>query len=149
MNLREFIGHLLVNLRESVIEHLFLHGPVAAASWTHFAKIFGVLVFNARGISSQFILWACSKSKVTRSHIRFLVPMLVLWFLWKARNTSRFQGVAFSSDQVILLVENFLDQMGTSGVFLKSSFSGDNDCRWSRFAKAKPRVRRVVAIFMV
>ncbi|XP_027182050.1 uncharacterized protein LOC113780450 [Coffea eugenioides] len=77
--------------------------------------------------------WFFSHSKVSTTHVRVLVPLLVLWFIWKSRNSARFEAASATPAQVIFRIEEFLDHMGTSHAFSRTSFAGDRDCPWARF----------------
>ncbi|XP_071914127.1 uncharacterized protein [Coffea arabica] len=93
------------------VSHLFLHGAVARGVWEHFFKVFGHLPFNASGVAAMLSYWFSSHSKVSATHVRVLVPLLVLWFIWKSRNFARFKVGSVTQAQVIFQIQEFLCQM--------------------------------------
>ena len=48
-------------------------------------------------------------------HIWTVVPLSVLWCLWKARNNARFEGMRLDDPKVIKMVDQLLGQLGTAG----------------------------------
>nr|XP_027099048.1 uncharacterized protein LOC113718336 [Coffea arabica] len=78
--------------------HLFVSGPLASRVWRHFSCRFG-LVVQGSGVASRLSCWLLSHRFVSQNHIRVILPLLILWFIWKGRNKARFEGVSMSSDQ--------------------------------------------------
>nr|XP_027103148.1 uncharacterized protein LOC113724443 [Coffea arabica] len=121
------------------VSHLFLHGTVAKAVWEHFLKTFGLFPANSSSAASMLTHWFLSHSKVSAVHVRVLVPLLVLWFIWKSRNLARFQAGIFTPTQVISQIEEFLGQMGRARAFARPSFAGDRDCPWASLCNPSRR----------
>lgn len=116
---------------EESLVHLFVNGPVASEVWTFYARRFSILDSRVFGVSSLLLLWFCSHGRVGVGHIRVIVPMLVLWFIWKGRNACFFKGKDFSARQVIFQVDQFVVSMGTVNLLRYSNFEGDHDCSWA------------------
>ena len=74
--------------RETV-GHLFGSGPVASVVWGHFGKQFGVMQRGFHAVPSLLLSWFLSHQLVTANHIRVIVPVASLWFIWRARNHAR------------------------------------------------------------
>ena len=124
---------------QETVSHLFLHGTVAKAVWEHFLKTFGLFPANSSSVASLLTHWFLSHSKVSAVHVRVLVPLLVLWFIWKSRNLARFQAGIFTPTQVISQIEEFLGQMGRARAFARPSFAGDRDCPWASLCNPSRR----------
>ena len=65
------------------------------------------------------------------SHIRTVVPLSVLWSLWKARNSARFEGTRFDGPTVITMVDQLIGQFGTAGILSATHFQGDTEDPWA------------------
>ena len=60
-------------------------------------------------------------------HIRCVVPVTILCFLWCARNESKFQGIAFSLDKIIFKIDCFLYLLGSLSTISVSQLKGDEN----------------------
>ena len=125
------------------VSHLFLHGAVARGVWEHFFKVFGHLPFNASGVAAMLSYWFSSHSKVSATHVRVLVPLLVLWFIWKSRNFARFKVGSVTQAQVTFQIQEFLCQMSKARAFSKTFFARDRDCPWAHLSGRNRRVKGV------
>nr|XP_027077000.1 uncharacterized protein LOC113700749 [Coffea arabica] len=120
-------------------DHLFVSGPLASRVWRHFSCRFG-LVVQGSGVASRLSCWLLSHRFVSQNHIRVILPLLILWFIWKGRNKARFEGVSMSSDQVIDQVCAFVEQLGRGGLLKFEFFKGDTDCDWVKLGKVKGKL---------
>lgn len=131
---------------EESIVHLFVTGPVAANVWNHYAQRFGIMNFSFMGVSSMLLGWYNSHRRVSVEHVRVVVPLLILWFIWRERNSSRFEGLLMRSQHVVYQVDSLLDQLGRAGCFRQVHFRGDKDCALSSFARRIHVRHRVMAV---
>ncbi|XP_027171434.1 uncharacterized protein LOC113771000 [Coffea eugenioides] len=122
-------------------EHLFVGGPVAAVVWGHFGRQFGILRRGVQGVSSLLMSWFLSHRKVSENHIRVLVPIAALWFLWRARNQARFEGSPMAAESIIWQVGHFIELLGKAQK-LGRAFSGDRDCIWAGGLRGTGSVHR-------
>lgn len=122
------------------IDHLFVSSPVASAVWDHFGRQFGILPNGARGVSSSLMSWVLSHRWVSLNHIRVIVPVVILWCIWYARNKAKFEGVAMRAQYVIWQVGNLIARLGDANSLFRS-FRGDEDCVWAR-RQGPPGLRR-------
>ncbi|XP_027098808.1 uncharacterized protein [Coffea arabica] len=75
-----------------------------------------------------------------------VMPAIVVWFLWKARNHARHEGASFQARQVILDIDSFVVQLGRTGVLLPKCFIGDLEHPWSPDAGFRPKRFKVCAV---
>ncbi|XP_071939022.1 uncharacterized protein [Coffea arabica] len=129
-------------------DHLFVSGPLASRVWRHFSCRFG-LVLQGSGVASRLSCWLFSHRFVSQNHIRVILPLLILWFIWKGRNKARFEGMSMSSDQVTNQVCALVEQLGRGGLFKLEFFKGDTDCDWVKFGKAKNKLIQLRAFSWV
>lgn len=88
------------------IEHIFFLSSVARRVWEHFYEIFGFTPPHTVHIPQILHYWRLFASHtLTRcTHITTIVPCLILWFLWTARNDSKHRGIFVRSDTIIYRV---------------------------------------------
>lgn len=96
---------------ESVL-HLFVHGRVARDVWRHYFRAFGLSFREFHSVPSLLMAWRMSAP--AERHVRCVVPVIVLWFIWIGRNEAVFQGAQFSAARIIAQVDNFLFVLGKS-----------------------------------
>ncbi|XP_071923092.1 uncharacterized protein [Coffea arabica] len=107
------------------VGHLFATGPVAMAVWGFFQRRFGILKAQPSSLSARVLLWFSSASPSSRGHIRTVVPVLILWFLWQSRNSARFDGACFGAGGVVAMIDDFEEQLGVAKKLLRCHFRGD------------------------
>ncbi|KAL2497534.1 Retrotransposon [Abeliophyllum distichum] len=62
-----------------------LIAPVAHQVWPHFSAIFGIPLKVGEMLQHRFQTWKFSGQFVKGGHIRTIILLLVLWFIWTAR----------------------------------------------------------------
>ncbi|XP_027150157.1 uncharacterized protein LOC113750371 [Coffea eugenioides] len=118
---------------ESILQ-VFVTGPVAKEVWRHFRRRFGILDDPSSSVSVTLLSWFYSTSRVALGHTRTIIPLLVLWFLWKRRNKARYEGIPSSARDVVFMVEQFVKQLGRAGILSGANFRGDPEDPWARWA---------------
>ena len=74
------------------LRHLFLEGELAATVWKFFGSICG-LALNVGHVRVWLISWWLKPVKLDRLKFVFrLLPSLICWHIWKARNKAVFHG---------------------------------------------------------
>ncbi|XP_027174456.1 uncharacterized protein LOC113774088 [Coffea eugenioides] len=130
---------LCCHQEEESLNHLFLKGPVASRVWEHFGRRFGILDVVRYSLASVWMSWFDSVSPGQVDHIRTVVPTLILWSLWKLRNHARFENLAFSAQQVIVMVNVFVDQLGAARILNATHFRGDGNNPWAAWVGRQAR----------
>lgn len=72
------------------LEHVLLFNKEAEKVWVLFSNLFVVPCSNTHTLFSRFCAWWNSSYKVKKVHIRVIISVLIAWFLWKARNASKY-----------------------------------------------------------
>ncbi|XP_071926081.1 uncharacterized protein [Coffea arabica] len=133
-------------LEEEALLHVFLTGPVASEVWRRVSGRFGFQLRNCSRMASIFLSWHITAPTSAKEHIRAVLPIIVCWFIWLARNQERYQGMRWGVDKILREVDCFLDQLGRAGKFCRAHFKGDADCDLLKFIKASPRRRVPCAV---
>lgn len=66
--------------------HVLLHNNEVNKVWKWFSDIFQITLLTHRSIQSRFKSWITSTDHMKYHHIRKLLPVLIGWFSWRARN---------------------------------------------------------------
>nr|XP_027096084.1 uncharacterized protein LOC113715980 [Coffea arabica] len=117
-------------LEQESLVHLFVKGPVAREVWRSFCQRFGIIDPRFSSVSAMVLAWLTSTSLVSRDHIRTVVPIVILWFLWKARNKALFEGEIFEARRVVSAVDEFVKQLGATARLSAAHFRGDMGDPW-------------------
>lgn len=83
------------------VRHLFFEGAVAQQVWGYFFTYFGLQVYPHTCLSSMVMQWSFSSPRGSLSHARCLIPIVVIWFMWRARNEARFQGLPMHAEKIL------------------------------------------------
>ncbi|KAI0519126.1 hypothetical protein KFK09_006566 [Dendrobium nobile] len=90
------------------IFHIFINSTLAQKVWNHFSTLAGVDVSAFHGdLKDMLALWF-TKGK---GHIFNLLPILIIWYLWKARNESKHEGIKMDENQIIANIRNKMLQL--------------------------------------
>ena len=82
--------------------HLFIDCQWVHQIWVHFQWILGMSDIIFLTPHALLLHWQwCAPSQ---NHLQVLLPYFILWQVWKAHNTFRFDSQSFSVDVVILQV---------------------------------------------
>nr|XP_027120463.1 uncharacterized protein LOC113737428 [Coffea arabica] len=131
---------------EEDLLHVFVTGPIASQVWKQVSSRFGFQLRNCTTMASVFIAWFLTSDASAKNHIRVILPIVVCWFIWLARNGERFQGGRWEVNGIIRDVDNFIEQLGKANRLHRSQFRGDADCEWLRLVRGDPRRRSPCAI---
>ena len=79
---------------------MLLHGELAAIVWESFSN--KLQIRHEDSVLIRYLRWSSRGKKNSRYGFScFLLPILICWHLWRARNSSRYEGVAVSSYRTI------------------------------------------------
>lgn len=75
--------------------------------------------------------WILSYQGVGENHIRVIIPIIILWFIWRASNGAKFDSLMMRAESIVWQVGNFIEQLGEANKL--GSFRGDKDCIWAKW----------------
>ncbi|XP_027124270.2 uncharacterized protein [Coffea arabica] len=120
------------------LNHIFLHGRLASAVWQHFFLACGIQWRSFSCVSSLLVVWFQSSSNGRLDHVRCVIPVVVLWFLWRSRNDARFGNLHPVHSKVIFEANGWLVAKGAACMLNKVQLEGDMDTYFARFFRVKP-----------
>ncbi|KAL2475340.1 Uncharacterized protein Adt_36076 [Abeliophyllum distichum] len=109
------------------IQYLFIDSCIANQVWRHFFDIFHVTLRPMEGFQYCFQSWRFSGQFVRQGHIRTIVPLLILWFIWTARNDAKYQDISMEPKRIIWKVYHTISLLHTSHLFRVIHWRGDMD----------------------
>ena len=107
------------------LEHVLLHSPVVHKAWLWFSNMLLVPCLPQHSLSQRLVAWRSSSDKVKKGHIRGLIPLLIAWFAWKARNESKHRNKKISSHSIIVLTLRQLHLIHSSFKIPDKVWKGD------------------------
>ncbi|KAL0907215.1 hypothetical protein M5K25_025769 [Dendrobium thyrsiflorum] len=85
------------------INHVFAYGECAYKVWNHF---FGLANMDNNSVNNGILaILNCWVNK-SKGHILNIIPVLILWYLWQARNDAKHNDIKIDSSLVILKVKH-------------------------------------------
>ncbi|KAL2491524.1 Uncharacterized protein Adt_27152 [Abeliophyllum distichum] len=83
------------------IQHLFIDSCIANHVLRHFSDIFHITLQPMEGFQYRFQSWSFSGQFFRKGHIRTIIPLLILWFIWTARNDAKYQNISMEPKRII------------------------------------------------
>ena len=110
---------------EETIMHVLLFNTEVHKVWVWFSGLFQVQLSPHANVISRYKHWLYSSDYAGKNHIRTLVPILIGWFSWLARNEAKHKGKAIRSEAIILKIMNFIQLSHMAKPFERSFWLGD------------------------
>ena len=85
------------------VEHLFLHCPVASELWDMVFSLFGVSWVMPLFVVGLFACWQGCFGRYCNGDIWKVVPLCLMWCIWKERNSRCFEDIERSMSDLKLL----------------------------------------------
>ncbi|KAL2471104.1 Uncharacterized protein Adt_39240 [Abeliophyllum distichum] len=79
------------------------------------------------GFQYRFQAWRFSGQFVSTGHIRTIIPLLILWFIWTARNDAKHRDIAMEPRRIIWRVYHTISLLHTGRLFRHIHWRGDMD----------------------
>ncbi|KAG6538552.1 hypothetical protein ZIOFF_003676 [Zingiber officinale] len=99
-------------------EHLFYGSLVAGDVWGYFGHLFGVGSWRAMESWRAGTAWSSTGS------VREIIPLLIFWFLWTARNDSKHRGLRPEGQKIIRQITQYLRVGMASGIIKPRHWRG-------------------------
>ncbi|KAL0917621.1 hypothetical protein M5K25_012695 [Dendrobium thyrsiflorum] len=99
--------------------HVFITGPIAMKVWLHFDAILDNNYFYSfSNILDVLHTWFVR----TKGHIRNIIPVLIIWFLWKARNAAKHDGKTMEAMAIIVSIYDKVSELHMAKLLKQSCF---------------------------
>ena len=85
------------------IDHLFLHCPVALELWDMIFGLFGVCWVMPMSVIGLFACWQGRFGHYCNGDIWKVIPLCLIWCIWKERNSRSFEDIERSMPDLKLL----------------------------------------------
>ncbi|KAL2512776.1 Uncharacterized protein Adt_18376 [Abeliophyllum distichum] len=109
------------------IQHVFIDSPMAHQVWQHFLAIFGISLKVGEMLQHRFQTWRFSSQFVKGGHIRTIISLLVLWFIWTARNDVKHRRISMEPSRIIWRVHHTIFLLHTGKLFQFVHWHGNFD----------------------
>ena len=122
-----------ITWKQGVFAYFFVL-PYWSTGMGAFWKMFGLYNLSFNTVSAMFRARLLSVPRSSKVHIRMAMPVIIGWFLWKARNHAYFQNIKVPVRQIIMQIDSYLHQLGIAGILRQQFFRGEADCRFKDYA---------------
>ncbi|GAA0174958.1 hypothetical protein LIER_41825 [Lithospermum erythrorhizon] len=105
------------------LQHVFFTNKVAANIWTSFAEDFGFSSTPITNIHQAFKTWSICCN--TKGHVRQLIPVIILWVIWEARNKAIHENRAYTFISIRIRIGNLIYYLGKAELLNYKHWKGD------------------------
>ena len=91
---------IMCRCNEVTVDHLLLHSRKAHQLWSFVFRTFGILWVPSRSVADFLFSWWNWLGKHS-SNIWNLVPLCLMWCIWRERNQWTFENLDRSDDQML------------------------------------------------
>ncbi|GAA0171131.1 hypothetical protein LIER_25238 [Lithospermum erythrorhizon] len=106
------------------LEHIFLTNPIAKQVWAYFAGLVGIRNSGVSSVQQVITTWSLSVS--TAGHIKQVLPIIIFWELWEARNKAKHDSANYSLDNICRRVHNILQVNSKANMTQPKFWTGDS-----------------------
>ncbi|XP_012850055.1 PREDICTED: uncharacterized protein LOC105969825 [Erythranthe guttata] len=108
------------------IDHIFVESPTAKRVWHHFFYLFGYTPAHTTHIPQILLYWQhfTSHTLTHHTHITTIVPCLILWYLWIARNDSKHKDITVRASSIIYRVIQHIRILHQTNLLSADSWTG-------------------------
>ncbi|KAF9681426.1 hypothetical protein SADUNF_Sadunf05G0000200 [Salix dunnii] len=107
------------------LEHLFMLCPSVSPVWNFFPAMFSVSLPANGSIGHWLSAWFFSGDYVSEGHIRIIIPIFVLWFIWLERNDAKHRNMSFYPDRIRWKCQGKIFQLFQAGLLKRRNLKGD------------------------
>ncbi|KAK8913559.1 hypothetical protein KSP39_PZI024511 [Platanthera zijinensis] len=102
-----FLKCLCCNSSEDM-EHLFLRSKIAEAIWKFYSSLFDTNFIAYTNISNCLTDWRAFKPWATKTHIRFVLPVIIFWCISTARNDAKYRNMVMTPFRIKSKTDNMV-----------------------------------------
>ncbi|GAA0144869.1 reverse transcriptase [Lithospermum erythrorhizon] len=106
------------------LEHVFFSNQIADRVWAHYANLVGMRHVQHTSVQQVIAAWSLSVS--TKGHIKQVLPIVILWALWEARNKAKHKAAKYSFQQICHRVHTLLLLISKANMTQRKFWSGDS-----------------------
>ncbi|KAI0498937.1 hypothetical protein KFK09_019835 [Dendrobium nobile] len=88
-------------------QHIFVTSLTARHVWNHFGNLANLVLSYNGNLQDILNTWFIKG----KGHILNLIPILIIWYLWKARNEFKHEGIKVNANQIIANIRNKVLQL--------------------------------------
>ncbi|GAA0172418.1 hypothetical protein LIER_41331 [Lithospermum erythrorhizon] len=122
------------------LQHVFFGSPTAFNIWSYYAELFGIIPSDINNVAQALTVWSLSTD--TPGHIRHIVPILILWALWEARNKAKHGERQYSFQAIKKRIDNIIHYIGRADLLHYKHWRGDyNVAVLFKIPVQKPQLR--------
>ncbi|XP_012843177.1 PREDICTED: uncharacterized protein LOC105963331 [Erythranthe guttata] len=109
-----------------LIDHIFVESPTAKRVWHHFFYLFGYTPAHTTHIPQILLYWQhfTLHTLTHHTHITTIVPCLILWFLWIARNDRNHKDIMVRASSIIYRVIQHIRILHQTNLLSADSWTG-------------------------
>ncbi|KZV49214.1 hypothetical protein F511_41702 [Dorcoceras hygrometricum] len=126
--------------QEETFEHLFFSSHTATLVWSHFGNIFAIQQ------ASQTLNWRIKNKWRQRGHIQEAMPFLILWFIWIARNDSKYRSISLRATTIIRNIKFYITTASSAGLIKPEHWKGCLSTAQNFQVQIKGHVRTSISI---
>ncbi|GAA0156595.1 hypothetical protein LIER_38300 [Lithospermum erythrorhizon] len=106
------------------LNHVFFTNPIAQQLWSHFASLVGIKSNNIQSIQKLLHIWSLSVN--TTGHIKQVIPIVILWAIWEARNKAKHMAIPFSFRRLRSRIMSLLIMNSKANMTQTKYWTGDS-----------------------
>ena len=130
------------------IEHVLIENREVDKTWKHFSNLLSVPKIVGQTLKARLLTWHNSTDYVTEGHIRTIIPAVIAWSSWRARNKAKFENTPINSHQLIGTVMDYIKLSHNAKSMNMKQWKGDLSlaCYWGLIIP-RPVVKPLLLVY--
>ncbi|GAA0153309.1 hypothetical protein LIER_44108 [Lithospermum erythrorhizon] len=95
--------------QSKTLHHVFFSNPVASQIWSYFARLAGIKSEPLLTVQQALITWSLTVKE--KGHIRQVLPVVILWALWDARNNKKHNNYTYTFECICQKITKVLSTL--------------------------------------
>lgn len=132
------------------INRAILYNTEVNKVWSWYSSLFQVPLYQHSSVMERFKSWVNSSDDIGVNHIRILIPILIDWFSWLARNDAKHKRRRIQSYSIICKIMNIIHLAQIAKPFSRDFWRGNVTIVASWQVRVlPPKVGRVQAVYWI